>query len=159
VGSYSNRILDAVQRIQVILDHALEFNQLESLDAITKPEWWPAHATLQRGHRMAPQAQPDIPTRITNTPGGFEGETMVDTRLFGLAMQNLLSKSISYSNGRAVELELQCAGDLLSVDIIDQRPGTGLGHSIAARAAQASAGELRLAASDQAQRAVAFGSK
>ncbi len=171
VGSYFNGILDAVQRIQVILDHALEFNQLESLDAITKSEWFQPMQLCKEVIEWAQQAQPDIPTRITITPGGFEGEAMVDTRLFGLVVQNLLSNAISYSNGRPVELELQCAGDLLSVDIIDQgpgipeaeqtklfkaffrgesgmaKPGTGLGLSIAARAAQAMAGELRLAAS------------
>jgi PAS domain S-box-containing protein len=171
VGSYFSGILDAVQRIQVILDHALEFNQLESLDAITKPEWCQPLLLCKEAIDWAQQAQTNSPTRITITPGGFEGEAMVDTRLFGLVVQNLLSNAIKYSNGRPVELHLQCAGDLLSIDIIDQgpgipeaeqaklfkaffrgesgmaKPGTGLGLSIAARAAQAMAGELRLVAS------------
>ena len=101
----------------------------------------------------------------------FAGEAMIDPRLFGLVAQNLLSNAIKYSNSKPVELLLQNAGDLLSLDVLDQgpgipeaeqgrlfkaffrgeagssKPGTGLGLSIAARAAQAMGGELRLVTS------------
>ena len=172
VESYFTGIVEAVERIQVILDHALEFNQLESLDGIAKPQWCRPISLCQEAIEWAEQAQALLPgsvVRMVSAP--FAGEAMIDPRLFGLVVQNLLSNAIKYSNSKPVELLLQNAGDLLSLDVLDQgpgipeaeqgrlfkaffrgeagssKPGTGLGLSIAARAAQAMGGELRLVAS------------
>ena len=172
VESYFTGIVQAVERIQVILDHALEFNQLESLDAIAKPQWCRPISLCQEAIEWAEQAQALLPgsvVRMVSAP--FAGEAMIDPRLFGLVAQNLLSNAIKYSNSKPVELLLQNAGDLLSLDVLDQgpgipeaeqgrlfkaffrgeagsaKPGTGLGLSIAARAAQAMGGELRLVTS------------
>jgi signal transduction histidine kinase len=172
VASYFTGIVEAVERIQVILDHALEFNQLESLDAIAKPQWCRAASLCEEAIKWAEQAQALAPgTVVRMASAALTDEAMVDPRLFGLVAQNLLSNAIKYSDGKPVELQLHCSGDLLSLDVLDQgpgipeaeqgrlfkaffrgeagssKPGTGLGLSIAARAAQAMGGELRLVTS------------
>lgn len=172
VASYFTSIVEAVERIQVILDHALEFNQLESLDAIAKPQWCRAASLCEEAIKWAEQAQALAPgTLVRMASAALTDEAMVDPRFFGLVAQNLLSNAIKYSDGKPVELQLHCSSDLLSLDVLDQgpgipeaeqgrlfkaffrgeagssKPGTGLGLSIAARAAQAMGGELRLVTS------------
>ena len=172
VASYFTGIVEAVERIQVILDHALEFNQLESLDAIAKPQWCRAASLCEEAIKWAEQAQALEPgTVVRMASAALTDEAMVDPRFFGLVAQNLLSNAIKYSDGKPVELQLHCSSDLLSLDVLDQgpgipeaeqgrlfkaffrgeagssKPGTGLGLSIAARAAQAMGGELRLVTS------------
>ena len=171
MASYFSGIIDAVQRIQSILDHALEFNQLKSLEAIAKPGWCQPLALCREAMEWAYQAQSLAPESLRFQASPFQGECMLDRRLFGLVVQNLLSNAIKYSDGKPVDVHLQHTGDLLTLEVCDQgpgipeaeqsklfkaffrgeaggdKPGTGLGLSIAARAAQAMGGELRLVAS------------
>lgn len=171
VASYFSGIIEAVQRIQSILDHALEFNQLESLDAIAKPQWCQPLKLCQEAMEWARQAQSVPAESLRFQADPFQGESMIDPRLFGLVVQNLLSNAIKYSNGKPVDVHLQHRTGLLSLEVCDQgpgipeaeqdklfkaffrgeaggdKPGTGLGLSIAARAAQALGGDLRLVTS------------
>ena len=171
MASYFSGIIDAVQRIQSILDHALEFNQLESLEAIAKPGWCQPLALCREAMEWAYQAQSLAPESLRFQASPFQEECMLDRRLFGLVVQNLLSNAIKYGDGKPVDIHLQHTGDLLTLEVCDQgpgipeaeqsklfkaffrgeaggdKPGTGLGLSIAARAAQAMGGELRLVVS------------
>lgn len=171
VDRYFENIHDALQKIESILNAALQFNRLETGDRIICFDWVAPLPVLQEAARWACDSQKKPRHLVEIRDHGFRGEIQSDARLLELVLRNLLTNALKYGQDKPVTVELIADEDRLSLDIVDHGvgipevqqsqlfraffrgsnvgmlPGTGLGLSIARRAAEGCGGELTLVTS------------
>jgi signal transduction histidine kinase/NO-binding membrane sensor protein with MHYT domain len=168
---YFENIHQALQKIESILNDALQFNRLETGDRIVCFDWVSPVALVQEAARWACDGQKKPRSLVQIRDHGFHAEVQSDARLLELALRNLLTNALKYGQDKPVTVEFLADEDRLCIDFIDQGlgipesqqaqlfraffrgnnvgmvPGTGLGLSIARRAVEACGGELLLVTS------------
>jgi len=168
---YFENIRDALQKMEYILQEALQFNRLETGDRMVCFNWVRPLAILEEAIRWACDSQKQSRSRVVVHDHGFQGEVQSDSRLLEIVLRNLLTNALKYGQEAPVTVEVRTEEDRLTFDVIDQGlgvpeaqqsqlfkaffrannvgavAGTGLGLSIARRAAEACGGELSLVTS------------
>jgi signal transduction histidine kinase len=173
LNRYFETIRDALQKMELILHDALQFNRLETGDRMVRFDWVRPLAILEEAIRWACDSQKQPRSRVVVHDHGFQGEVQSDSRLLEMVLRNLLTNALKYGQEAPVTVEVRADEDRLTFDVTDQGlgvpeaqqsqlfkaffrgnnvgavAGNGLGLSIARRAAEACGGELSLVTSSQ----------